>query len=55
MELVLEYVVRGIADVFTTSSGAFDWIPLIMVVAGLFVGIIVGASLGTKLGTPVPL
>ena len=46
MELVLEYVMRGIADVFTTSSGAFDWMPLVMVVAGLFVGIIVGATPG---------
>ncbi|MBO6520239.1 MAG: tripartite tricarboxylate transporter permease [Rhodospirillales bacterium] len=46
MELVLEYVIRGIADVFTTSSGAFDWMPLVMVVAGLFIGIIVGATPG---------
>mgnify|MGYP001434899354 CR=1 FL=1 len=46
MELVFEYVIRGIADVFTTSNGAFDWMPLVMVVAGLFVGIIVGATPG---------
>jgi len=46
MELILEYVLRGIADVFTTSDGALDWMPLIMVFAGLIVGIIVGATPG---------
>ncbi len=46
MELVLEYVLRGIADVFTASDGSLDWMPLIMVLAGLIVGIIVGATPG---------
>jgi len=46
MELILDYVLRGIADVFTTTDGALDWMPLIMVFAGLIVGIIVGATPG---------
>lgn len=46
MELVLEYVLRGITDVFFTASGLFDWIPVVMVFAGLIVGIAVGATPG---------
>ncbi|MEZ5739041.1 MAG: tripartite tricarboxylate transporter permease [Burkholderiaceae bacterium] len=46
MDLVLEYVIRGVADVFTTTNGAFDWLPMVMVVAGLLLGIIVGATPG---------
>jgi len=46
MELVLEYVLRGITEVFFTSSGAFDWLPLAMVFAGLMLGIAVGATPG---------
>ena len=46
MELVLEYVMRGIADVFMTTDGHLDWLPLIMVFSGLITGIIVGATPG---------
>jgi len=46
MELVLEYVMRGIMDVFFTPEGAFDWVPLIMVFTGLMTGIAVGATPG---------
>lgn len=46
MELVLDYVTRGIADVFFTTNGLFDWLPLVMVFAGLILGIVVGATPG---------
>lgn len=46
MELVLDYILRGITDVFFTPEGAFDWIPLLMVFAGLLIGIVVGATPG---------
>lgn len=46
MELVLEYVLRGIQDVFLTADGAFDWVPVAMVLAGLLTGIAVGATPG---------
>ena len=46
MELVLDYVMRGVVDVFTTTDGSMDWMPLIMVFAGLIIGIIVGATPG---------
>lgn len=46
MELVLEYVIRGITDVFFASDGSFDWLPIAMVFTGLLVGIIVGATPG---------
>lgn len=46
MELVLEYVIRGITDVFFTSAGAFDWLPLAMVFSGLMLGIAVAATPG---------
>ncbi|MEX0694454.1 MAG: tripartite tricarboxylate transporter permease, partial [Rhodospirillales bacterium] len=46
MELVLDYVMRGVADVFMATDGSLDWMPLIMVFAGLIIGIIVGATPG---------
>lgn len=46
MDLVLEYVVRGITAVFFTEDGAFYWLPILMVFSGLIVGIIVGATPG---------
>ena len=46
MELVLEYIVRGITDVFFTSEGLLDFIPVMMVFAGLIIGIAVGATPG---------
>lgn len=46
MELVIDYVMRGVVDVFTTTDGSMDWMPLIMVFAGLIIGIIVGATPG---------
>lgn len=46
MELVLEYVIRGAQDVFLTSDGMFDWVPVVMVLVGLLTGIAVGATPG---------
>ncbi|MGI9382904.1 MAG: tripartite tricarboxylate transporter permease [Methyloligellaceae bacterium] len=46
MELALEYVVRGVLDVFHTADGAFDWLPMGMVFAGLLLGIAIGATPG---------
>jgi putative tricarboxylic transport membrane protein len=46
MELVLEYVLRGITAVFFTENGAFYWLPILMVLSGLILGIIVGATPG---------
>ncbi len=46
MEQVLDYVLRGVMEVFTTSDGAFDWLPVVMVFAGLILGIIIGATPG---------
>jgi putative tricarboxylic transport membrane protein len=46
MELVLEYVTRGVLDVFFTADGAFDWLPMAMVLSGLVVGIVIGATPG---------
>jgi putative tricarboxylic transport membrane protein len=46
MELVLEYITRGVMDVFFTPAGAFDWLPMVMVFSGLILGIIVGATPG---------
>lgn len=46
MELVLEYVLRGVQSVFFTPEGAFDWLPTIMVLSGLLTGIAVGATPG---------
>lgn len=46
MELVLEYVLRGIQDVFLTADGAFDPVPVTMVFVGLMTGIAVGATPG---------
>ena len=46
MELVFEYVIRGVTDVFFTADGLFDWVPVVMVFVGLIVGIAVGATPG---------
>ena len=46
MELVLEYIIRGVTDVFFTADGLFDWVPVVMVFVGLIVGIAVGATPG---------
>ncbi len=46
MELVLEYVIRGAQDVFLTSDGMLDWVPVAMVLIGLLTGIAVGAPPG---------
>jgi putative tricarboxylic transport membrane protein len=46
MELFFEYFIRGVMDVFLTSEGNFDWLPMVMVFSGLITGIIVGATPG---------
>ena len=46
MELVFEYVLRGVQDVFFAPDGSFDWVPLAMVLTGLLTGIAVGATPG---------
>ena len=46
MDIVLEYVVRGVWDVFYTPEGAFDPLPMAMVFSGLMLGIVVGATPG---------
>jgi putative tricarboxylic transport membrane protein len=46
MELFFEYFIRGVMDVFLTSDGNFDWLPMVMVFSGLITGIIVGATPG---------
>ncbi|MEZ5843658.1 MAG: tripartite tricarboxylate transporter permease [Hyphomicrobiaceae bacterium] len=46
MELVLEYVARGVYAAFFTPEGAFNWLPTVMVLAGLLTGIAVGATPG---------
>ncbi len=46
MELVLEYVLLGIVDVFVASDGSLDLVPVAMVFAGLMTGIAVGATPG---------
>lgn len=46
MELVLEYIGRGALDVFYSGDGTFDWLPIVMVFAGLMLGITIGATPG---------
>ncbi len=46
MELVWEYIVRGVMGVFFDANGAFDIIPMAMVFSGLMLGIVVGATPG---------
>ena len=46
MELVFDYVLRGIHAALFTPDGAFAWMTLVMVVTGLVGGIVVGAVPG---------
>ncbi|MEM6678071.1 MAG: tripartite tricarboxylate transporter permease [Pseudomonadota bacterium] len=46
MDLVLDYIALGVIEVFYTDEGAFDWLPIAMVFAGLMTGIAVGATPG---------
>ncbi len=46
MELVLDYIVRGVIDVFLTADGQLDLVPVAMVFSGLLLGISVGATPG---------
>ena len=46
MDIVIEYVTRGILSVFVTPEGAFFWLPLVMVFSGVALGIVVGATPG---------
>ncbi len=46
MELVLDYVLRGIHAALFTPDGAVAWMTLVMVVSGLIGGIVVGAVPG---------
>jgi putative tricarboxylic transport membrane protein len=46
MEIVWEYIVRGVLDVLFTADGAFDMLPMAMVFGGLMLGIVVGATPG---------
>lgn len=46
MDLIWEYIARGVLDVFFTAEGVFDPLPLAMVCGGLMVGIVVGATPG---------
>jgi len=46
MELVWEYIIRGVTGVFFTPDGAFDIVPTAMVFSGLMLGIVVGATPG---------
>ncbi|MEM8743602.1 MAG: tripartite tricarboxylate transporter permease, partial [Pseudomonadota bacterium] len=46
MELALEYITRGVLEVFFTADGNFDWLPLAMVFGGLLLGIAIGATPG---------
>ena len=46
MELALEYITRGVLEVFFTADGVFDWLPLAMVFGGLLLGIAIGATPG---------
>lgn len=46
MEIVFEYILRGVTDVFFTADGLWDWLPVLMVFVGLLTGIAVGATPG---------
>jgi putative tricarboxylic transport membrane protein len=46
MDIVWEYIVRGVLDVFFTPDGLFDPLPMAMVFGGLMLGIVVGATPG---------
>ena len=46
MDLVLDYVSRGALDVFQTTDGTLDLMPILMVFVGLMLGIVVGATPG---------
>ena len=46
MEIVWEYIVRGVLAVLFTTDGAFNPLPMAMVFGGLMLGIVVGATPG---------
>lgn len=46
MELVIDYIVRGVLAVFFDADGALIWMPLIMIFSGIVLGIVVGATPG---------
>ncbi len=46
MEIVWEYIVRGVLAVLFTTDGAFNLLPMAMVFGGLMLGIVVGATPG---------
>jgi len=46
MDLVLDYIVRGVLEVFYTADGNLDLLPMMMVFIGLVLGIVVGATPG---------
>ncbi len=46
MELVFDYIVRGVLAVFFDADGAFTWLPMAMVFGGIVAGIVVGATPG---------
>jgi len=46
MDIVWEYIVRGVLGVFFTADGVFNLLPMAMVFGGLLLGIVVGATPG---------
>ncbi|WP_371229886.1 tripartite tricarboxylate transporter permease [Roseovarius sp. 2305UL8-3] len=46
MELALTYITLGVQSVFFDSTGAFIWLPVVMVLVGLILGIVIGATPG---------
>jgi len=46
MDIVWDYIVRGVLDVFYAPDGTFDMLPMVMVLGGLVLGIVVGATPG---------
>ncbi len=46
MDIVWDYIVRGVIDVFFSADGTFDMLPMAMVFGGLMLGIVVGATPG---------
>lgn len=46
MELVFDYIVRGVLGVFFEEGGSFIWLPVFMVFCGIVLGIVVGSTPG---------